>query len=405
MRTKSSFTLAFLTILVPLANIPALAQQVVTPVVVPEFSAVGEAFAQSSVTPLVVSPLPGAISSEESTLAANATLDSLPLQASATDVKIAELESQLQELRSAIYRPHSCKPTCSKQCGSRGGLVAGLSTVFIKPQMKESFESTVLDFGTGSFNLIPFDYDYDATPRLWLGLFNENGMGVRGRYWQYDHNANSNDTAATFTTFPGVSSITVIFPATISTQLPGDVLSVGSGLEIHTVDFEGAYSMSLLGLNLLASAGVRYASLEQQFSSAVTRGPATIGSLDWTRKFEGVGATLGAEANKPLGSTAFSFVGSARGAFLYGEKELRRTTVGDVTPPSAAVPPNVVLDDADEVTAVFELTTGLQWSRPTQCGNLFFRGTYEAQLWTEGGAPTLTFLGLEGFGFSIGIDR
>ena len=385
----------------------ALAQQAVRPVILTEPSSANDSFGGASMTPVVVSQLPEANSSEATTLAVNPGWGSpsTPSLASSTDAKISQLESQLNELRSAIYRPRSCQLGCSKQCCNRGGLVAGLSTVFIKPKMKESFESTVVDITTGSLNLIPFDFDHDVTPRIWLGLFNEDGMGVRARYWQYDHDAQSHNTAATFTTFPGVSSVTVLFPAAISTQAPGDVLSVGSGLELHTVDLEAAMSLNVSSLNILASVGVRYASLKQNFDSAVTRGPATIGSLNWTREFEGAGLTVGAEANKPLGATAMSFIGSARGALLYGEKELRRTTVGDIIPPASAAPPIVVLDDADDVTAIFELNAGLQWSRRTECGNLFFRGTYEAQLWTEAGAPTLTFLGLEGIGLSIGLDR
>ncbi len=57
--------------------------------------------------------------------------------------------------------------------------------------MKESFQATVVDVATGTLNLVPFSFDYDLTPRVWLGYFGENGMGVRASYWQYDHNADS----------------------------------------------------------------------------------------------------------------------------------------------------------------------------------------------------------------------
>ena len=38
-------------------------------------------------------------------------------------------------------------------------------------------------------------------------------------------------------------------------------------------------------------------------------------------------------------------------------------------------------------------------------GDVFFRGTYETQLWAAAGAPTLTFLGFDGVGLSLGLIR
>jgi len=64
------------------------------------------------------------------------------------------------------------------------------------------------------------------------------------------------------------------------------------------------------------------------------------------------------------------------------------------------------LDDAEAVVGCGGLEIGLQWSRPlANCGSLFIRGTYEAQLWADAGAPTLTFLGFEGFGLALGVAR
>jgi hypothetical protein len=272
--------------------------------------------------------------------------------------------------------------------------------------MKESFQATVTDAATGTMNLVPFSFDYDLTPRVWLGYFGENGMGIRARYWQYDHNADPLTLTATPTTFPGATSVTVIFPAAISTGAPGDTLNVASGLEVHTVDIEGAMRRSFSGLELLVSGGFRYASMEQHFDSVVTRGGAPIGVLNWDRKFEGGGLTVGGEARKSLASSRLSVFGSGRGSLLYGEKDLTRSVVGDVTPAPTTTPPFMVLDDADEVSGIFELSAGLEWSRQTQnFGDLFVRGAYETQLWTAAGAPTLTFLGFDGISLSLGLER
>ena len=328
-------------------------------------------------------------------------------QAGHVDQRFAQLEAELDALKAQLCQASS--GACSKQrccrCKNCGGISAGASLFFAKPHMKESFQATIIDFATSTLSLIPFDYDYDVSPRVWLGYEGKNGLGVRTRYWQYDHDANPCSVTAGPTTFPGVSSVSVIFPAAISTCGPGDILTVGSGLEVHLLDVGGTVRLDIANTQVLASVGVRYASMDQSFHSVATKGPVPLGSLNWTRTFEDVGLEMGADIRRRLGNTALTFVGSGRGSLVFEEKEIRRTTLGDITPSPSAVPPVVVLDDADEVSGIFELLAGLAWERKTKFGRLFAQGTYETQLWTAAGAPTLTFLGFDGFALSFGLDR
>jgi hypothetical protein len=342
----------------------------------------------------------GSVDSDAQTLPA-------PLDATghAVEMRMTQLESELANLRAAFCCSEAAKSSHQNKC--KGGLEAGVSLFFAKPQMKESFQATVVDVATGTLGLVPFSFDNDISPRVWLGYFGDSGAGVRARYWQYDHNADPLSLVATPTTFPGVSAVTVIFPSAISTAAPGDVLSVGSGLEVHTLDIEGAMRNEVMGINMLVSAGFRWASMEQNFDSVVIgAGQIPTGALNWTRNFEGGGLTAAADAKKRIGGSAFAVFGSARGSLLYGEKELRRSVFGDVTPPSAATPPFAVLENADEVSGIFELALGGEWSRQTKnFGNFFVRGTYETQLWTAAGAPTLTFLGFDGVSLAFGFER
>lgn len=345
-----------------------------------------------------------------------------PIDHGMIDSRVAQLESELASLRAEVYGSVSqssfespCDSAigcddfcvaggCNRKCKS-GGLEFGAALFFAKPHMKESFQATVADVATGSFTMIPFEFDHEITPRTWLGYFNGDGEGVRVTHWLYDHAADDFNEAATLTTFPGVSSVSVIFPAAIQTSQPGDILSVTSGLEAQTLDLEVAKKTHLSGINLLISLGVRYANMEQYFNSTAVRGVAPIGILNWTRKYEGVGLTMGGEAQKSLGGSGLSFVGAARGSLLFGEKELRRATIGDVTPAGAAVPPFVLLDDADEVSGIFGIRAGMQWARETRFGLAFAQAAYETQLWTAAGAPTLTFLGFDGFSVAVGVSR
>jgi hypothetical protein len=121
--------------------------------------------------------------------------------------------------------------------------------------------------------------------------------------------------------------------------------------------------------------------------------------LNWERRFEGFGVSAGAEAHRPLGSRGLSAFGHAQAALLFGQKDLWRRDYG-------AAPPVVVdLDSADEVAGAFELDLGLEWIRKLSFGDFFVRASYEGQLWTEAGAPTLGYLGFEGIGLSLGLSR
>jgi hypothetical protein len=129
-----------------------------------------------------------------------------------------------------------------------------------------------------------------------------------------------------------------------------------------------------------------------------------IGQLSWRREFEGFGPTVSAMAIQPI-CGGLSAVGNMRGSLLYGQKDLNRTVNGDITPPAVAGAPIVRLNNADEVVAAGELGIGMRYARKlNQQADVFLQGTFEGQLWTEAGAPTLTFLGFEGLGFALGFN-
>lgn len=311
------------------------------------------------------------------------------------DERLADLETQVHEL---------AKDRGSKKSYLAGDrtLYAGYSFLLAKAHMKESFEATIVNVvPPRSLTLVPLDTDYELTPRVWLGLTNDQGQGIRLTYWQYDHGGNAQTFVSDGINLPGATVTTVIFPAAIIAPLPGDVLSTSNRLETSTLDAEGTIDLQLGSLQMRAGAGLRYAKINQQMSALATRGGAPIGVLDWTREFEGIGPTISAQVSQPLWRR-LSAIGLVRGALLFGEKSLRRSVIGDITPDPA--PPIVQLDDADEVTAGFEIALGAEWRHEVASGHQFVvQGMYEGQLWTDAGAPTLTFLGFEGFSASVGV--
>ena len=315
--------------------------------------------------------------------------------------ELGQLRAEVEMLKQYISRPPT-EPVPLEVFAddSAGGLelFAGYDVVFAKPHIKESFQTTTLNIVTGTLSLHPFEFDFDPSSRIWIGARSESGVGVRARYWNYDAGAAPVSRQATLTEKPGASAVTVIYPANILAVVPGDTLIATDRMAVQTLDLEGTLSYLLHETELTASAGLRYAEIEQENSARVVGvGP---GSLNWNRSFSGIGPALAIDGRHPIGTTGLSVIANARGALLYGHKTIQRSVTNDVTPIPG--PPNVVLRGADEVSAVFETGLGAEWDVYSgEAGLLTIRGLYEGQLWTDAGAPTLTFLGFEGFTLGV----
>ncbi len=314
--------------------------------------------------------------------------------------RIDRLEAELAALRTTVGRlPDVDRPCCER----RGGLFGGAAVIFTKPHFKESFEASTVDGLTGTMNLLPFEYRHEPNMRAWLGYAGPRRTGIRATYWDFHQDSKSLALVSDAATTHSAQVVTVTLPAAISTYAPGQTLIADSSLSARTFDLEGTLNANLAGVEIIASGGLRYAALEQDFVAAVVDGGAGVQQLTWERTFEGLGPTLAAEFRKPVGCGGFTLFGAGRGSLLFGKKSLSRF----VNPAAGANPPVPFarLDDADEVVPVFSLDLGVEWARQLECGQVFVRGAYEGQLWAEAGAPTLGFLGFEGFSLQAGINR
>ena len=282
------------------------------------------------------------------------------------------------------------------------GLYFGTSIVFAKPHLKESFQANILQPATGTMTRVPFSSDYRAAPRAWLGFGGLNGFGVQTRYWEYNQEFNPFDFVTSATALPGAQAVTVVLPAAILSTIPGDVLSVRSGIEMRSLDLEGTVRHELQGSQLLISGGLRYAMIRQDYEARVISGVFP-SSLTWDRKLEGVGPIIGAQLRRPIGRSSLALVGGGRAGLIFASKDIHRTAVNALpAPPSNPV---VNFDNADELLMNLEMELGMEWSRRLSFGDIFLRGTYEGQLWSDSGGSALGYLGVEGFGVSVGFSR
>jgi hypothetical protein len=325
---------------------------------------------------------------------------------SSHDVRVSDLEQRMIRLESCVS-PEGClsSPETGGSCTDSGpSIYAGYKFLFIKPQMKESFEATLINTAIGQTTLVPLDYSFNLTPSIWAGFRADETVGARVTYWEFDQNGNNQQFVSDGVILPGATATTVIYPAAIIAPAPGDILQTQNSLTVRTIDAEGTLDLNIRETELTLGGGLRFASTDQQMMATASRGGLPIGLLQWSREFEGFGPTVSATATHPLAG-GLSAVGNFRGSLLYGEKDLNRTVIGDATPPAVATPPIVRLQNADEVVAAGDMGVGLRYTRNvTQRAQMFVQGTLEGQLWTEAGAPTLTFLGFQGLGLSLGFD-
>ncbi len=336
----------------------------------------------------------GPVSMGDATLA---TTD--PVQA--LEARVNSLQRQVDSMNAAgsFLDSNAHKPA------SPGGFYFGAAAVFAKPHFKEAFQHSATNLVTGLQTLVPFEYGYETTPRAWLGFKRSNGTGVRVTYWGFHGNGQTQTEVADGFNIYGAHAVSVIFPANIFAVNPGETLQSADSLNTQVFNYLGTYDTTVGSFEISGGVGLRNARLEQRLDSFVFD-PAgvPIRQLSWQREFNGLGPAVSIDIKRRMGRTPFSAFTQAGGALLFGTKSLNRTVFGDQSPQPAT--PFLSLDDADEVVGVGEMNFGFEWSRTLPSGyDLMIRGLYEGQLWAEAGAPTIGFLGFEGFGIQAELKR
>ncbi len=294
------------------------------------------------------------------------------------ETRVDSLQYKLDSL-SALQCSDQCNP-CNNEAG---GLNFGAAVVFAKPHFKEAFQYSQTNLLTGQQTLIPFNYDYQATPRVWLGYQRSDSFGFRVTFWNFDEDGQTSSNTADGFNIYGAHAVSIIFPANIFASMPGETLTNADSLKTQIYNYDVTYDAHVAGFDILGKLGLRYASLEQTLDSVVFDPTGTpIAQLNWKRAYDGLGPSVSVDAKKRLGLSPVSVVAQGGGAFLFGTKTLNRTVLGDQSPQPAA--PFLSLEDADEVVGIGELGLGVEWCHWLANGHhLLIRGQYEGQLWAE----------------------
>lgn len=267
-----------------------------------------------------------------------------PLQAE-LDARIARLEALTRE-DSAAH-------------GS--GLSGGAELIFFKPCGEAGASSAIY---VGNVDFLP-------AWRLWGAASNEEGQGLRVRWWQYDQNALIEQNQL---------RLRLIF---------------------QKLDLEATQQVKHRHWELLLSGGLTYAGNGLQpidTSSEAGR------SERW--RFDGVGVTCGAQAiRRSVRLPAWSLFGTVQWSGVYGNS----VVPGGIYGPASISQPGTC-------ASILEVSIGPRWERSVGGGTVLYAGGgVEAQYWTTGlGSEALYFgrlgsfagdIGLIGLTFSLGLRR
>jgi hypothetical protein len=273
-----------------------------------------------------------------------------------------------------------------------------------------------------------FAHHMEVAPLIWIGVANDDGLGVRGRWWQLSDSSGASivnrDTS-------GSTVITSASPLGLSISSPGNTLSSGSGadllnfhrdLDLVVWDLEATQSLEVGRCGVLLSGGVRYAHLGQSYAAARSNsdpGPATDGVIRQDtsillsgHNFNGAGPMASIEVWCPIGESGLSLFGNVRGSVLFGARKEHASTqtvlagtMADNTPFNQTSTENATAD-GDAVLPVVELEIGLEYGR--QLGRFFpfVRTGLVGQNWFGAGNSSSTDgdLGFFGLEASLGVN-
>ncbi|MFO1002953.1 MAG: Lpg1974 family pore-forming outer membrane protein [Planctomycetaceae bacterium] len=249
------------------------------------------------------------------------------------EARVQRLEAELSQRNAPTYADpmRTLESQLQRQDAGSGALYGEIEVTFLQPHVSGSQAA----FGLGAVGRL-IDSEYQTGMRYILGYRNDSGVGVRGRFWQYDHN---------FVYLPPFE------PAVF-------------GIRMDVADTEITLDQRLRHWDTQVSGGIRYGRLQYSNSTPTLFG---VGSAT----FEGVGPTFAVNGHRRIGNSGFSFFGNVRGSVL----------IGDIRN-SALLPfmPAVTLED--EVMTVAENQLGVTWTHDlNQFVQLDVKTAWETQYW------------------------
>jgi len=275
------------------------------------------------------------------------------------------------------------------------GPYVGFAFVFATPWFTDASNYGIYDAPQNLSTADSFEYDYEITPRMWLGYVGSGGRGVRARYWQFEHSGRPR--ALTQTDPNIIYGADWIHPWGMITALTtgvGQTMSITNSIEAQALDLEATQTMNFGWTEIMFGGGLRYAYLETKFDAVIPG----VDFLTARHDFEGIGPTISMDVRLPICyCEGLAMYGGGRYSIMFGQSWAYGENGSD--------PFDYTLD---EVMSIGEIEIGLEWTRTVSWLGLFVaRAGYEGQVWYEAGSPSNVGgdLGFEGINVKLGFIR
>jgi hypothetical protein len=293
-------------------------------------------------------------------------------------------------------------------CGPWSQWLAGVDMVALKPHFHSNTAFTMMQSDGVSFESFSdtnFNYDLGLSPRLWLEYRAASEIGIRSQFWRFAQSAGTESASPPANGFGRITHPR-FGTVDISTTIPTDHFTADSGLKAYFVDAEITKVGNFACWDLIASAGLRYGSVEQRYTARLRNAAGVLaGSLDFEHRLEGIGPTFAVETRRPLGANVTLFA-NARGSLLFGPNSVTFAGGEDLDLLNPFQTTSTTLQD--DILPIGEIQLGGEWrSTASAWGQVFAHGAFETQLWSgAGNASSLDGnLGLVGWSFGIGLVR
>ena len=257
-----------------------------------------------------------------------------PDAVSQLEARIARLEAELANQQTSNQNVIGYTPMqfASPPPDSAGHLFGSVEVTLLRPRVSGAIGA--FSYRNGGRLL---SNEFDTGVRYVLGYRAASGLGLRGRYWSYDHDLMFQ---------PPFS------PARMSVD------TQAADLEITFLQKRSTWELDLF-------TGLRYGKLRYHSD---TLGAFGVGEA----YFEGLGPTVGADARRHLGTSGFSVFGNIRGSVLFGEIRNQSLLLNIPAGPISS-----------EVASTIEHQLGVAWSTPLgqSSAELELRTAWETQYW------------------------
>ncbi len=244
--------------------------------------------------------------------------------------------------------------------------------IYLLQPVFDTNSAFIVNAGAGNLQRhVSFSHNLEFSPNVWLGYVSERGWGVRGRWFQFDHDSTSVYAAGPGETITGISALTL-------GRIPvAGTVATSSNLAVNVADFQVTCSFESSRWTHLLGFGARYSHMSQDYRTTLSN----IGTrIDLTsgHNFNGVGPSFSLESKCKIKESGFAIYGQAHGAILFGTGKEMYTAVNNGTPQQLA-------REESRVLPVGELEVGAEYQRNVGRAKAFLQAGFVGQVWWGGG--------------------